>query len=165
MRRLGSLIAAIALTVLLAGSVSASPRSTFTGSFDVLYQGNVVGHITASIWSTDLTSPAGFYSFRTPDGTYSTAQIGEAAFYRDGPHKQVWFQGMEIFYLGGTHNSYNVFVGHFVDDGPGTRYVEFFGQNIQGEGAENFYLDPGTGTSYHGLFDVGPGTFSLRVAP
>ena len=165
MRRLGSFIAATALTVLLAGSVSAAPRSAFTGSFDVLYDGNVVGHITAAFWSTDLTSPAGVYSFRTPDGTYSTAQIGEAAFYRDGPSKNAWFQGMEIFYVGGTHNSYNVFVGHFVDNGPGNRYVEFFGQHVLGEGANAFSLDPGTGDSYYFRFDVGPGTFSLRVAP
>lgn len=164
MRRIGSLVAALALTVLLVGSVDAAPRSSFMGSFDVLDgEGAVVGHITASFWATDLKSPAGSFSFRQPDGIYSTAQIGEASFI-SGDYKEVWFQGMEIFYLGGTHNAYNVFVGHFVDKGPGDRYVEFFGQSILGEGASNFYLSPGTGSNYYGRMDVGPGTFFLRVS-
>jgi hypothetical protein len=161
MRRLAAVAAAMALTVLLVGSASAAPKSTFVGSFDALYEGTVVGHITATIWSTDLTSPAGVYSFRNPDGSYSTAQIGEAAFYSE-PYKNVWFQAMEIAFIGGTHNAYGVFVGHFVDNGPGDRYVEFWTRGITGDqGADSFVLQP---TQYF-RFDVGDGTFSLRVAP
>lgn len=163
MRRLGAIAAALALTVVMASSVSAAPRSMFSGDFDVLVDGTVVGHITAKIRSTDFTSPAGTYEFRGPDGV-GKAPIGEASFGHvpDQGYDQVWFKGLEIGYTtSGALPGYNVFVGHFVDmlDPAETDYVEFWGQHIEGTGPVPFTLSD----VYHGRFDVGEGTFELLV--
>lgn len=161
MRRIGSLVAAAALTLLMASSVNAAPRSMFTGDFDVLVDGEVVGHITARIHSTDFTSSAGTYEFQGFDGV-GKAPVGEASFSHQQGYDEVWFKGLEIGYSSdGSLPGYNVFVGHFVDvlDPAETDYVQFWGQHILGTGPVPFTLSE----VYQGTFQVGEGAFELHV--
>lgn len=167
MRRFGSLLAALALTVLLVGTASAAPRSTFNGDFDVLVDGAVVGHVTAKLWNTDFGSPAGTFSFQAPDGSVSHAQVGETAFYHapELGFDNVWFKALEIGYpTDGSLPGYTIFVGRFVDmlDPAETDYVEFWGQPLVGEPVPWGGLS--LGNAYHGRFDVGEGAFALHVA-
>jgi hypothetical protein len=160
MRRVGAIAAAAALTVVMASSVSAAPRSMFVGDFDVLVDGAVVGHITAKIRSVDYAASAGTYRFEGMGG-FGEAPIGQADFYSNDEESGVWFKGLEIGHsTDGSMPGYNVFVGHFVDlvDPEATDYVEFFGQHIQGDGPTWTLSD-----LYQAGMDVGEGTFELHV--
>jgi hypothetical protein len=166
MRRLAASLAAAALTLAMASSAIAAPRSTFNGDFDILVDGNVVGHITAKLWSTDFGGPAGIYSSAATGLGVSQAQVGETAFYHGDDFDNVWFKALEIGYPGdGAFPGYVMFVGHFVDvlDPNETDYVEFWGQPLVGEptplGGPLSLGDP-----YTFRFDVGEGAFALHVA-
>jgi hypothetical protein len=170
MRRFGSLVAALALTVLLVGSANAAPRSFFNGDFDTMVDGQVGGHITAKLWSTkpNFAGPAGTYSSAAPGWGMSNAQVGTAWFSRhpDWGYDEVWFKAVEIGYGGGGADpGYAMFVGHFVDmlDPNETDWVEFYGQPLLAEptpwGGPMSLGDP-----YYFRFDVGEGAFTLHVA-
>lgn len=168
MRRLGSLAAAVALTVLMVGSASAAPRSTFNGDFDTMVDGQVVGHITARLWSTQpgFYGPAGTYSATAPGFGMSNAQVGTAWFFGhpDEGYTEVWFKALEIGYPGGgTDPGFAMFVGHFVNmlDPTATDFVEFWGQPIDGE--PNATDTASFGGRYYFRFDVGEGAFALHV--
>lgn len=169
MRRLGSLAAALALTVLMVGSVAAAPRSTFIGDFDTTVDGQVVGHVTAALWSnTAFSGPVGTYSSSVPGWGISHAQVGTTWFFRhpESGLDEVWFKALEIGYPGGGADpGFGMFVGHFVNmlDPKATDYVEFWGQPILSEptpwaGYASF------GDPYYFRFDVGKGVFALHVA-
>lgn len=166
MRRFGALFASVALVAVMAGSAAAGPTSHFNGDFDVLVDGNLVGHIKAKLTSTDFAGPAGSFAFYAPDGSHGVSQVGETSFI-DSPElglDQVWFKAFEIGYsTDGSLPAYNLFVGHFVDmlDPTETDYVEFYGQHLVGEPVPWGGLS--LGGQYHSRFDVGEGTFVLVV--
>jgi hypothetical protein len=166
MRRVISLLAAMALAVSMsAPSVAAGPPSFlthFTGSFDVLMGGEVVGHTDAQIWPSSADKPtSGTYSTWTLDGKISSsAQLGDAVFNRNDGYNDVWFNGME-WGLGGTNG---IFTGHFVDnlDPAVPDEVEFWVrpvENLLESGASGASL----GDQLYFHFDVGKGTFALVI--
>lgn len=163
MRRLVALVAAVVLASSLASSSIASsppmPSTGFVGDFEVLADGVEVGRITAVLLSVpDQDKIAGTYRFRAADGGTGSGQVGETAFYRTPTQKEVWFKSFEIWYPG---TLYRVFVGHFVDvlEPGATDYVEFWGQNLTYDPTPGGTL----GSQYYVRFDVGQGTFTLRV--
>jgi hypothetical protein len=166
MRRIGALLASLALVAVTAGSVAAAPHSQFNGDFDVLVDGSLVGHIKAQLMSTDFTGPAGSYSFSAPDGSHGVGQVGETSFIHSPElgFDQVWFKAFEIGYsTDGSLPGYNLFVGHFVNmlDPAATDFVEFWGQHLEGEPVPWGSL--ALGGQYYGRFDVGGGAFVLLI--
>lgn len=166
MRRLLALIAAVGLLASFSSSSIAAtpsvPSTGFVGDFDVKVDGVVIGHINAVLLSVPgKDKPAGTYRFRAVDGGMGSGQVGETSFTRTATQKEVWFKAFEIWYPGA---GFNLFVGHFVDvlDPAATDYVEFWGQNLEKEPTP--WLGPmELGGTYYGRFDVGRGTFTLRV--
>jgi hypothetical protein len=163
MRRLLALLAAAGLVATVASSSVAAtpsmPTTGFVGDFDVKVDGVVIGHINAVLASVpNQDRIAGSYRFKGVDGGLGVAQVGETAFYRSATAKEVWFKALEIGYPG---PGYGIFVGHFIDvlDPAATDYVEFWSQKI------TYDPDPGgaLGGTFQGRFDVGRGTFTLRV--
>lgn len=165
MRRLVSLMAAVVVAVSLAASTLASappqPGTGFTGSFDTLVDGVVVGHVDAQIWpSTPDKAVSGWYSSRTADRSLgSSAQVGASSFYRGDGYTEVWFNALELF----TGAGYAVFTGHFRDnlDPAIPDEVDFFGRPLNGmdHGAVNASL----GDPYEFHLKVGKGAFVLNV--
>jgi hypothetical protein len=166
MRRVISLVAAMALAVSMSGpSVAAGPPSFLThfyGSFDTLANGVVVGHTVARIWPSTADKPtSGTYSTWTLDGKISSsAQLGDVVFNRKGGYNEVWFNGME-WGIGGTNG---IFTGHFVDylDPAQADSVEFYVRPVNDlllGGAWRASL--GDPLYFH--FDVGTGVFSLVI--
>ncbi len=163
MRRLLALIAAVGLVASFASSSIAStpsvPTTGFVGDFDVKVDGVKVGHISAVLLSVpDQDKLAGTYKFRGVNGVTGSALVGETDFYRDPIKKEVWFKALEIGYPG---PGYGIFVGHFVDLlAPGaTDYVEFWSQGLTYEPNDGGAF----GSPWYGRWDVGSGTFALRV--
>jgi len=165
MRRVISLVAAMALAVSMSGpSVAAGPPSFlthFSGSFDMVANGEVVGHVDAQIWPSSADKPtSGTYSTWTLDGKISSsAQLGDTAFYRNDGYNEVWFNGME-WGIGGTNG---IFTGHFVDylDPAAPDMVEFWGRpinNLVGGAWETSLGDP-----YYFQFTVGNGLFRIVI--
>jgi len=127
MRRIVSLLAALALVAGLAGSsVAASgPKSSFVGDFDLLTaDGTLLGHASAQLFEpTDQRLVPGRYDFKgAADNTIreSHAQIGRVDFWYDDylrpPTNVAFGEGVECVYYGPNDADCHPWAVMFVDN-------------------------------------------------
>jgi hypothetical protein len=175
MRRLMAILSALALVAVLAGStVAKAPpvgATGFAGSFDVVINGQKLGHVSALLRvPVGKTSVAGHYSFMAADGSSGDqAVLSAPMYYRGTDRNEVWFKGFSVGWPAdpATGPGYAMWIGHFVDvlDPAGVDYFEVSGQALDID-----FVDGGypvsvitTGGQFTNRFDVGRGTFVLRV--
>lgn len=170
-RRIAAILLAAGL-VASAGStalVSAAPRNSFVGDFDLVDgSGVVVGHIKASLFEpTDQRLVPGSYDFRGVPGNVireSHAQVGNSGWWYDPNHPTPGSggsnvglgEGVECLYFGPNDTVCHTWAVMYIDVlDPAERDQVAFANN----------RDPDTGEwLFEWWFWVGKGEFNLRVA-